>query len=192
MDNFNKNNDDRTPEQDPFNQPTGGLYKQRDIPQQGQVPPQQIPPQYDPRYNPQYNPQSHYQQYVPYQQEPSIGMAVASLVLGIVSIVFSYFIAALPVLYVLPIIGIILGVLFKKKNMPAGKGLANAGIITSAVAIGLTIIFYLFAIYIIQNYMPEIMAYMKQVSPEDYQLFYDMFAEYYPEWFEGLIRFIRK
>ena len=62
-------------------------------------------------------------------------MAVASMVLGIVSIVFS-FIGGLNLLgLVVGIVGLVLGILAKKK---APSGMATAGIVCSIIGIVLT------------------------------------------------------
>ena len=81
MDEFNKDpfNEEKPPQQpqQQYQQPyqQNYNYNQQNINQQGYVPPQQ---EY---YG--------YQPYMPYPQQPSQGMAIASLVLGIVSI-FTY------------------------------------------------------------------------------------------------------
>lgn len=56
------------------------------------------------------------------------GLAVASLVLGIVSIVFSFFLQWLGL--IIGIVGIILGVMAKKKNP---TGMATAGLVLSII-----------------------------------------------------------
>lgn len=65
------------------------------------------------------------------------GLSIASLVLGIVSVIFSccLWYIGLPC----GIIGLVLGILSMKKKAP-GKGMAIAGIILSAVALVLGII----------------------------------------------------
>lgn len=67
-------------------------------------------------------------------------MVVAGFILGIVSIVLSFFgtwlsIAALP----LAIVGLILSVMGKKKNP---SGLATAGVVIGIIAVVLTAIFF--------------------------------------------------
>lgn len=75
------------------------------------------------------------------QSKPKNGMAVASLILGIIGAIFSF----IPVFgaYVaipLGIIGLILGIVATKK---AGKsGMTTAGIVLSIIAIALGVIFY--------------------------------------------------
>ena len=70
-------------------------------------------------------------------------MAVASMVLGIVALVFSCIIPAMGWLgAILGIIGIVLGVLGRKKQ-PEKKGMATAGMVMSIIAVALGIIFYI-------------------------------------------------
>ena len=78
--------------QNPYNMPQGGYgYNQQNIPQNGYAAPQ--------GYG------------VPYQpQQTGTGMAVASLALGILSICTGLFMFSLPFLFLMPIIGIILGI----------------------------------------------------------------------------------
>lgn len=188
MDEFNKDPfNEEKPSQQPqqqYQQPypqQNYNYNQQNINQQGYIPPQHS------GYG--------YQQYVPYPQQPSQGMAIASLVLGIVSIVFSLFTLALPFLFLVPIIGIILGALHKGKHLPVGKGLSTAGIITSIVGIVLPIIIVIACVvFVFSNpeFMREYMDLYKEMYPEDYELLYEMLGENYPEWFSEAIRFFSK
>ena len=89
MDEFNKdpfNEDKPSQPQQQYQQPyqQNYNYNQQNINQQGYIPPQHG------GYG--------YQQYTPYPQQPSQGMAIASLVIGIVSIVFALVTACLPFL----------------------------------------------------------------------------------------------
>ena len=63
------------------------------------------------------------------EEKKSNGFAVASLVLGIVSIVFNFFGLSLLGL-ILGIVGIVLGVVKKKKNP---TGMATAGLVLSII-----------------------------------------------------------
>ncbi len=182
MDEFNKDpfNEERPQQpqnQQPYQQDYS--YNQQNINQQGYIPPQQ----------------SIYQQYTPYPQQPSQGMAIASLVLGIISIVFALITAMMPLFFIVPIIGIILGALHKSKHLPVGKGISTAGIVTSIVGIVVTILIYVacFALvaYVANNpeFMSEYMDMLKDVSPEDYEMLYEMYGEMFPEWFSEAIRF---
>ena len=70
------------------------------------------------------------------------GMAIASMVLGIVGLVFFWFIyISVPV----AIVGVILGAIGKKKLAEAGapSGMATAGIVMSVIVIAVSIIFLL-------------------------------------------------
>jgi hypothetical protein len=91
-----------------------------------------------------YQPQDQYQTpqpgyYVPVYPEPK-GKSVASLVIGIVSLVFGF-------TFILPIIGVILGALGISRE-PAGRGMAIAGLVLNLISLAgwivLAIIFGLF------------------------------------------------
>ncbi len=64
------------------------------------------------------------------EEKKSNGLAVASLVLGIVAIVFSFIGLSIPFGLIIGIVGIILGVMAKKKN-PCG--MATAGLVLSII-----------------------------------------------------------
>ena len=64
------------------------------------------------------------------EEKKSNGLAVASLVLGIVSIVFSFIGLSIPFGLIIGIVGIILGVMAKKKNP---SGMATAGLVLSII-----------------------------------------------------------
>ena len=68
-------------------------------------------------------------------------MAVASLVLGIVSIVFSFIPAVDLFGGILGIVGIVLGALGRKS--PDKKGMATAGLVCSIIGTVLCLIFYI-------------------------------------------------
>ena len=196
MDEFNK---------DPFNEEKPQKpQNQQPYPPQYQQPYQQ-PYQQNYNYNQQninqqgYTPPQHdgygYQQYTPYPQQPSQGMAIASLVLGIISIVFALLTAMLPILAIVPIIGIILGALHKSKHLPIGKGLSTAGIVTSIIGIVLPIIIFIACIALVAyfatepGFMREYMDMLREISPEEYEMLYEMYGEQYPDWFVEAFRF---
>lgn len=147
---------------------------------------QQVPPDFDPYKQPL--PQGQYQYNGMYTDPNGMpyktGLATASLVIGILSLVllFTGFLF-IPPLGVLPIVGIVLGCIYKGKRYPVGKGASTAGIICSVVALVLSILFIVFIVYIVMNYMPEVMQILKSQSPDVYQQYYDMFHDTYPEWF---------
>lgn len=64
------------------------------------------------------------------EEKKSNGLAIASLVLGIVSIVFSFIGLSIPLGLIVGIVGIILGVMARKKN-PCG--MATAGLVLSII-----------------------------------------------------------
>ncbi len=132
------------------------------------------------------------QGYAPYQQPQSTGMAVASLVLGIVSICSGLFMFAFPVLFLLPIIGLILGIVYKCKKFSVGKGLSTAGIITSIFGLVIPIVFLIIIVALLLSNGAELMEYVKQVSPEEYEELYELYGDQFPEWFGGIMSFFIK
>lgn len=161
-------------QQNPYNQP------QNPYNQQPQNPYNQQP------QNPYYQQPQAYGGYQLYPQRQSTGMAMASLVLGIISIVgapFSMFIIPL----IIPLIGLILGIVYKTKHYSVGRGLSTAGIITSAI--GLVLPFVLIVVMIAA--MPAMIEYIRQTSPEEYKQLYDMYSEQFPQWFSEAAIFIK-
>lgn len=179
----NEQNGQQT-EYDPYNMP----YGQQQTPQQyntSYTNNQQVPPNFDPYKQPypqgQYNGMYLDRNGMPYKT----GLATASLVLGILSLVltFSGFIF-IPPLGLLPLVGLILGCVYKSKHYPVGKGLSTAGIICSVAALVLSILFLALCLFIVMNYMPEFLELLKSIDPELYEQYYDMFHELRPEWFD--------
>ncbi|MGN0552480.1 MAG: hypothetical protein ACI4I1_03800 [Oscillospiraceae bacterium] len=185
---------------DPYNMPLGQQnvnpqpmqqqYQQYQQNQQGSYDTsyagqRQVPPNFDPYKQPL--PQNPYgggmycdANGMPYKT----GLATASLVLGIISLVLTFTsLIFIPPLGIIPIIGIILGCVYKGKHQPVGKGASTAGIICSAVSLVLCVLFLVLCVYLVMNYMPEMMDFLKSYSPEMYDEYYDMFHDMYPEWF---------
>lgn len=86
-----------------------------------------------------------YQQYP--QQPPSVpgkGMAIGSLVCGIVSLVFAWWSFAAIVGFIAGVVGIVLGVLGGKKMKMVGApaGMATAGLVLSIIGAILSAIFF--------------------------------------------------
>ena len=164
-----QNNPYNQPYQQPYNQ-QGVYYNQVNTPQQG--------------YSyPQYG-GSPYQPYAP--QNQSTGMAVASLVLGIISICIGLFMWSFPILFLLPIIGLILGIVYKTKHLPVGKGLSTAGIVTSAVGLVIPIVFLIIMVVVLLVHGDALMEYIREISPEQYEEFYEMYGDQFPQWFESV------
>lgn len=90
---------------------------------------------------PAYNPQ---QSYVAYGYAGPVqpkGLAITSMVLGIVGLVFClfFFTVVMPFLgFVCSVVGLILGIVALKKQQ--SRGMALAGVITSAIAVGITLL----------------------------------------------------
>ena len=117
--------------------------------------------QYNQQYNqPQYNQQQYNQQqynqpnnynnynnYAPNQyqqpQDNSRGLAIASLVLGIVS----FFCCG----SVCSIVGIVLGVLSRKKK-PTDNGMATAGIVLSIIALAIWAIYLIYVLVVYDSF----------------------------------------
>lgn len=135
------------------------------------------------------------QAYNPYGQPtygykpPSSGMATASMVLGIISIVLWLFMFLFPPLFLMPIIGLILGIVHKAKRLPTGKGTSTAGIVTSAIALALCLIFFILIIALMLNgsdFIRSIMQGIKDTSPQQYEQLYEQYYDMFPEWFSGI------
>lgn len=95
---------------------------------------------------------------------------------------------AFPFLFLMPIIGIILGIVFKCKRLPVGKGLSTAGIVTSVIGLILPI---LFIVLILMN-MSGLLHYIKTVSPDQYEQLYEMYGDQFPQWFDAAVSFLIK
>lgn len=175
---------------DPYNQQPGQVQNGQPYQQQGQNPynmPQggYVPPQ-------GYAANQGYGYNVPYQQPQSTGMAVASLVLGILSICTGFFMFNQPFLFLLPIIGLILGIVFKCKKLSVGKGMSTAGIVTSAIGLAIPIALLTFVVVMLLTNGAELMQMLKEMSPEQYEQLYEMYGDQFPEWFSGAFLFFIK
>jgi hypothetical protein len=127
---------------------------------QYQQPQQQQPQQQQPQYRqPQFQqapyqqpaqPDYQYQQYQQYPntaQKPSTGMAIASMILGIASVVTScLWFLSIPA----GIVGLVLGIICLK-NKQDGKGMAIAGLILSGVGIVAALIVIISAIAFVND-----------------------------------------
>lgn len=133
--NFNNQNNQQAP-QDPYQgQP---MYQNQQAPQGQPMYQNQQPYQGQPMYQNQ----QYYGQQQPMPQG-SQAKAIASMVLGILSIIFCciYTWVAL----VLAIVGLVLAILSKKNNEP-GKGFATAGLVCSIIGLAIAIISIIIAI----------------------------------------------
>lgn len=167
--------------QNPYGAQGGFNYNQQNVPQGGYVPPQGYYANQGYGYN------------APYQQpQQSTGMAVASLVLGILSICTGLFMFNVPFLFLFPIIGIILGIVFKCKKLPVGKGMSTAGIITSAIGLAIPIALLVFVVVMLLTHGAELMQYLKEISPDQYEQLYEMYGDQFPEWFDAAVSFLLK
>lgn len=135
--NYNNQNNNQTPDQ---NQNAQQYQQSQQNAQQYQQPQQNAQQYQQPQQNNYYNNQGYQQPYNNYQapfatqpKDNSKGLAVASLVLGIVS----FFCCG----SVCSIVGIILGVISRKQK-PNENGMATAGIVLSIVALVLWAIYF--------------------------------------------------
>lgn len=197
--NYNQQQNPYNQQQNPYNQPQNPYNQPQNPYNQQQNPYNQQQNLYNQQQNPYNQQQNPYQQqapygqqaayggyYQPYPQRQSTGMAVASLVLGIISILISFF-SMLIFPLIIPLIGLILGIVYKTKHYSVGKGLSTAGIITSAI--GLVLPFVLLAVMVAA--MPSLIEYIRQTSPEEYKQLYDMYSEQFPQWFSEAAIFIK-
>ncbi len=167
--------------QNPYGAQGSFNYNQQNVPQGGYVPPQGYYANQGYGYN------------APYQQpQQSTGMAVASLVLGILSICTGLFMFNVPFLFLLPIIGIILGIVFKCKKLPVGKGMSTAGIITSSIGLAIPLALLAFVIVMLLTHGAELMQYLKEISPDQYEQLYEIYGDQFPQWFDAAVSFLLK
>lgn len=193
-------------QQNPYAQQNGNPYQQNNDPynQPNQNPYNQQQPNVNP-YQQNFNPyaqQGGWQGMQPAQYnaaQMSTGMATASLVLGIISIVMCLPAIAVPALFfvffLIPIIGLILGIVYKTKRLPVGKGLSTAGIVTSVIGLLLPIVILVFSVvFVLSNpeYMKEYMNNLREHNPEQYQEYLEQLGGFFPEWFESVLFFIFK
>lgn len=142
------------PEAPQYQQPTAPHYQQPAAPQYQQpaAPQYQQPVQ---QFQQQGAPQ--YQQYQQYQQAPGYpapggypqpeekGLAIASMVLGIVGIVFAWIPGVNWLALPAAIVGLILGIVALRKGQP--RGMALTGIILGAIAVLFAIVAIVLAIW---------------------------------------------
>lgn len=128
------------------------------------------------------------------------GMATASMVLGIISLLsaLTFMNYMFPPLFILPIVGIILGAVYKSKHYPVGKGSSTAGIVCSVIALVISVAIFVIALVFVwtviiksPEMMTEMLQYLKNYSPEMYEEYYNQFHDQYPQWFEGITSVFR-
>jgi hypothetical protein len=152
MDNPNDPNNPNNDQNDPYQPNTGESHQSANQsqpgrqaedpwnqgdPYQGQWPPpgQQSPEQQSPHY---------YQDSPTGPEPPGKGQATASLVLGIVALVFCWFPIVNIISIICGVIGIFLSVGARKKNaaVDAGPGLATGGLICNIVALVIALVIF--------------------------------------------------
>jgi hypothetical protein len=133
----------------------------------------------------------------PYRNYPT-GLATASLVLGVVSIVFCIVFTFIVPLLILPILGIILGIVYKTKKYPVARGTSTAGIICSSIGLIIPIIIYVIIFSFIMNLGTYIDEY-KAADPAGFAQIQQQIADeveplldQYPEAREELERYVEQ
>lgn len=116
-----------------------------------------------------------------FQRQPSQGMAIGSLVCGIVGLSAGLLGWVFPLLFVVPIVGLILGIVFKVKYPGFAKGISTAGIVLSAIGIALPFVFIIIAV----ASLPQLMEWMQEVDPEAYEELYEEYADELPGMFSA-------
>ena len=136
----NFNNQQNNQQNNQYNQQNDQYNQQYNQPQYNQ---QQYNQQYNQQQYNQPNNYNNYNNYAPNQyqqpQDNSRGLAIASLVLGIVS----FFCCG----SVCSIVGIVLGVLSRKKK-PTDNGMATAGIVLSIIALAIWAIYFIYVLVV--------------------------------------------
>ncbi|MDD6531890.1 MAG: DUF4190 domain-containing protein [Ruminococcus sp.] len=136
----NFNNQQNNQQNNQYNQQNEQYNQQYNQPQYNQ---QQYNQQYNQQQYNQPNNYNNYNNYAPNQyqqpQDNSRGLAIASLVLGIVS----FFCCG----SVCSIVGIVLGVLSRKKK-PTDNGMATAGIVLSIIALAIWAIYFIYVLVV--------------------------------------------
>jgi uncharacterized membrane protein len=108
-----------------------------------------------------------------FTQDYPKGLAIASLVLGILSVLgFVTFYAVVPLIF--PILGVVFGAVYKSKHYPVGKGISTAGIVLSILSVVLAIAL----IAIIIASIPAMMEYIREYDPAAYEQFRQQFEAY--------------
>ena len=137
----NFNNQQNNQQNNKYNQQNEQYNQQYNQPQYNQQ--QYNQPQYNQQQYNQPNNYNNYNNYAPNQyqqpQDNSRGLAIASLVLGIVS----FFCCG----SVCSIVGIVLGVLSRKKK-PTDNGMATAGIVLSIIALAIWAIYFIYVLVV--------------------------------------------
>lgn len=125
--------------------------------------------------------------YYGYGPKPSQALAVTSLVCGIVSMLTGILGFAYPILFLVPVAGLVTGIMHKLKNLPVGKGMSTAGIVLSILGF---IIPFVIIIIAIAN-LPAMLEYIESVNPDAYEEIYDEYHDQLPQMFSAAFAMIK-
>ncbi len=125
------------------------------------------------------------------------GLATASMIIGIISILGVLLMISFPPLLILPVLGIVFGAMYKSKKYPVARGRSTAGIVMSVVSLVMVVALFVIAVYAMMTIMQdseqmnEMMQLIKQYYPDIYEQYYEMFGEQYPEWFTAALQMFK-
>lgn len=138
-------------------------------------------------YNPNYQQYGYQNPYAGYGQKSTKGLATASMICGIVSVVLFIFDFVFPLFFAVPIVGLVLGIVHKTKNSPEGRGMSTAGIILSVIGLVLPIALIVVSVAM----LPSMLEYMEQNYPDMYEQFYDQYSEQMPQYFSSAFAMLK-
>lgn len=125
--------------------------------------------------------------YYGYGPKPSQALAVTSLVCGIISMMTGILGFAYPILFLVPVAGLVTGIMHKLKSLPVGKGMSTAGIVLSILGF---IIPFVIIIIAIAN-LPAMLEYIESVNPDAYEEIYDEYHDQLPQMFSAAFVLIK-
>ncbi len=162
------------PRQNPYNQ----QYNQHNTPQR------------NPYIQPgPYGYQNGYQQGSMPVMHPSTGFATASMVLGIISLFLGIFVIGIEILFALPVLAVIFGIIHKSKRITFGDKSAVAGIITGIISLAFMIFYY--SLVYEGSFMRSMLEIIREGDPELYEQYYEMYYDMFPQWFGAVLTAVK-
>lgn len=104
------------------------------------------------------------------KEEGGKGLAIAGMVLGIVGLLFSFFIG--PFAFILALLGLIFSIVAKN-----GKGFKIAGLITSIIAIVIEVIFVIISVLLVGSFFSILGDYIENTDPSEINDVIDEFTD---------------